>query len=219
MPENFSKDMPAHNMIEKVNIDDSAVYVNSDKSTLIRRYWDVQRKNGWTEKNIGSLMLSIYIKKASKEYNVLDRFQLVQAIDAQLHELYDAHNIEAKNSGNTIHQVHLPFIEYNYQDYITNNQKWISTGTETHHEMSHLYVIPISDNKFIEVEFSFMPNDDYNLRKFVVDVAGNEVNRIMSTFSFRYVSGNKAVSVVEDMTQPDLKYLIESNIKAPESID
>lgn len=145
------------------------------------------------------------------------KYSIFTSGNENLHNLYDKHNLEVTNNGNEQHQVHLPLISYNYQDYTANNQKWISTGTETHQQISHLYIIPINSTIYIEIEFVFMQNDDVDLRSFVLDVSENEVNRMLSTFSLRYAPGNDGAVVVEDMSQPDLKSIIESEIKKIEN--
>ena len=58
-----------------------------------------------------------------------------------------------------------------------------------------------------------MPNDNIDLRSFVLDVSENEVSRMLSTFSLRYAPGNNAAVIVEGMSQPDLKPIIESKLK------
>ncbi len=69
MPENFSRDMPAEDMKETINLDDQSVYQDHEKFTLIRRWWDFKDK-GFFGKEYGTLMMSIYLKQASETVGV-----------------------------------------------------------------------------------------------------------------------------------------------------
>ena len=43
MPENFSEDMPAANMVEKLDIEDLKKFDNPEYGNIIRRWWDIKR--------------------------------------------------------------------------------------------------------------------------------------------------------------------------------
>ena len=51
MPENFSKDMPAENMVEKLDIQDLEKFTDPEYGNIIRRWWDI-KKPGFLEKKL-----------------------------------------------------------------------------------------------------------------------------------------------------------------------
>src|SRR5690606_39085462 len=62
MPENFSKNMPAENMVEVLDIGDSKKFDNPEYGNLIRRWWDI-KKPGFFGKELGTVMMDISVQR------------------------------------------------------------------------------------------------------------------------------------------------------------
>ena len=53
MPEDFSKDMPAEDLVENLDITDLKKFDKPEYGNLIKRWWDI-REPGFFGKNLGS---------------------------------------------------------------------------------------------------------------------------------------------------------------------
>lgn len=214
MPENFSSDFPAEDMVESVDLSDYSVSQDPKDGTLIRRWWDI-KESSFFGKDSGSLMMSIYIKKKSddSDWEIRDRFGFVKIIDHALHELYDEHNRDVIAKGQSELEMLLPYIEYNYMETLVNGQRWLAYSLEKKRSMSHIQAIPITEQHYLEVDFTFLPNDNKDLREFVLDVSDSHVKPIMNTFHIEYVKDNAIKQNVEALPEPPLKALIKERLE------
>src|SRR5690625_4186503 len=105
MPEDFSRDMPADDLVERLDISDPSIFSDPDKGTLIRRWWDI-KEPGFFGKKLGTVMMNISVRKVpdnalrwlnSEAYDVTDRlsFMLMLTEDAQLKHPNNRYNVEA----------------------------------------------------------------------------------------------------------------------------
>lgn len=62
MPEDFSKEMPAENLVESLDITDLTKFGNPEYGNLIRRWWDI-KEPGFFGKNLGSVMMDISVQR------------------------------------------------------------------------------------------------------------------------------------------------------------
>lgn len=60
LPEDFSRDMPAADMVETLDIGDSKKFDNPEYGNLIRRWWDI-KEPGWFGKKLGTVMMDISV--------------------------------------------------------------------------------------------------------------------------------------------------------------
>src|SRR5690554_5814826 len=97
MLENFSKDMPAENMVEALDIDDIEKFDSPEYGNLIRRWWDI-KKPGFFGKELGTVMMDISIQRVPENYqklihgnpyDITDRLDLLLLINDKLHQRYD----------------------------------------------------------------------------------------------------------------------------------
>ncbi len=65
MPENFSRDMPAEDMVERLDMEKSEALRKDGYVTLLRRWWDL-REPGWFGKEQGTIMMSVSVRTKPK---------------------------------------------------------------------------------------------------------------------------------------------------------
>lgn len=211
MPENFSRDMPAEDMIEQVDLNDATIYEDYRNYTLIRRWWDFKDK-GFFGKAYGSLMMSLYIKKASKTLN-LTTLKPLDFIDIIVDEI-------KKNMPQDPDPLSF------YSDYFAahreawfNEQRWITyvQGHTNETQFSILYAIPITEQHYLVAEFISAPNDDIGTRGFVDQITAPFIEKIMHNFEVEYVTGNPVKQAVMDADGLTLEQLIEEKVKQLEA--
>ena len=56
MPENFSPDFPADDLVENFNLNDSSVFKKNNSVALLRRWWDF-KDNSFFSKEMGTMMI------------------------------------------------------------------------------------------------------------------------------------------------------------------
>lgn len=202
MPENFSKDLPAEPLIEKVDIENGF----SD-TPLIQRWWDIKKPGFWGG-DLGTVMMSITVfrvpenrvqKIHSKPYDPTNRLDLILLIDESLRarytdgkgnltSVYDFGGVASLSGGK---------IETAYRDSVFNQQKWTSyTGGGPSGQLIVNSVIPISHHAYIEVSFNYSPNGGVFPRYFR-DVAYNITNKIEASFHVKYADSNPVKKAVE----------------------
>lgn len=196
IPENFSKDMPADDMIERVNLSDKSLFEDATRFTLLRRWWDFKSPSFW-KPDPGTLMMSILVqdKPSGREYNTLDRADFVRLVHDRL---VDIHGEDAYQHEDAPSRVYLPFID-DYREFIFNGQRWLEhpLGGITERES---YYIPLSRDHLLLVDFTFMKGDRASDESFYPK-AKAEIERIMSSFRVTYPEGSAVAKSVED---PDI---------------
>ena len=108
MPEDFSKDMPAEDMVEHIDITDLDAFKNGEYGNIIRRWWDI-KEPGWFGKNLGTIMMNIAVLPIAdnkrhvihtKPYDIRDRVDFMFMLDDVFHQRYDQINKEIGPNGN-----------------------------------------------------------------------------------------------------------------------
>lgn len=196
IPENFSKQMPADDMIDQVNLDDAALFADPERFTLLRRWWDFKPEHFW-QSSPGTLMMSVLVQEKAQgsEYDLLDRQQFVRLLQQRL---IDVHGTDTFQYEDAPTRVYLPFVD-DYQEMVFKGQRWIMhpLGGITERES---YYIPLTQTQFLLVDFTFMKStlvsDDAYYPK-----AKHQIERIMSSFHVSYPQGSLVGKAVED---PDL---------------
>lgn len=199
IPENFSQDMPAENMIETVDLNDKAIYQDYQKFTLIRRWWDFKEK-GYFGKSYGSIMMSMYIREVPEDLskNILNPLDFIQVIMKKF-------EVSAKKNRESVY----PDFYEAYSLKTANNQQWLNYSVEKPQENIHdiNYAIQITDEKYLEVEFSFAPVAGVSVREFIDVVGRNHMRSIINSFEIDYAAGSNLPKVIEHPV--DLEKLIE----------
>ncbi len=215
IPENFSSDMPAEDMIETINLDNKNVYQDYQKFTLIRRWWDF-KEGGIFGKAYGSLMMSTYIKEVpdSLEIDNLNPIDFINIIIENIKK-------ERNENPNPL----LAFSIYNflpaYQESWFNQQRWIAYNEEQTEggQYSFLYAIPVSTRQYIVNEFIIAPNDNVDIVEFIEKFAEPFITRIMESFHIEYQPHNPAGQAVLKTGGPTLEQLINENMRLLEQSD
>lgn len=206
MPENFSRDMPAEDMIESVDLSDKSTYQEHQKFTLIRRWWDF-KNGGFFGKSFGTMMMSLYIKEASDSLNI-DTLKPLDFIDIIIE------NIEKdKSNGDQL---------YVYSDYFSayvekwySNQRWLmyAQGPLDGTQYSFLYAIPISHKQYLVAEFTSAPDTGILIRDYIDNHTAPFINKIMDSFHIEYQPNNPAGPAVMKSNGPSLEQLINEKMK------
>lgn len=213
MPENFSKDMPAENMVETLDIGDLKKFDNPEYGNLIRRWWDI-KEPGFFKKELGSVMMDISIQKIpmnnkkllhSKPYNIFDRIDFLLALDEKLDKRYA--NIKSELGANSSNpydyivdfaSIYGQQLESSFRDHIFNSQKWIGyTVTAPLDQLIVGLALPVAAETYLEVVFTYSPNQNVMPREFL-DVAYRTTRPIENSFSVTYQSGNEIKKLVEE---------------------
>ncbi len=209
MPENFSRDMPAEDMIESIDLNDKSVYRDYQKFTLIRRWWDF-KDSGFFAKEYGTLMMSLYLKEVSDKLTV-NTLKPLDFIDIIIEDI----NRNKPNSG-TID----PLMEFSdhftaYRESWRNNYRWLEyiQGHVNGDKFSLFYALPVSDRQYIVAEFISAPNAGIGIRGFLDNFTLPFTTKIMETFQIEYSPDNPAKQAVLKTDGPTLQQLIDEKVK------
>lgn len=214
MPENFSRDMPADDLVERLDISDPDIFTNPDKSTLIRRWWDI-KEPGFFGKQLGTVMMNISVRQVppntlrvldSEPYDSRDRlsFMLMLTEDARLKHPNNQYTGTVTPEGE-------PFSHYvpglatmlgdklyaTFRDEKFCGQVWTRYGVVAPEPLLIVnYVIPITLDVFLEVGFYYSNNDNVVARYFG-DVADETIHSILNTLHIQYADSNPIKDAVE----------------------
>ena len=209
MPENFSRDMPAADMIETVNLADKAVYQDAAKFTLIRRWWDF-KEGGWFGKEYGTLMMSLYVKEVpdSLTLDITDPMNFIEIIIDQInkHKTNDPMMVNSDYFGA-------------YKERWFNNQRWLNyvQGHLNGNTMTILYAVPVSQRTYIVAEFTSAPANNIGMRYFIDTFTEPFMQQIMASFKIDYVAGNPVKdAVMKANSKIPLQQLIDEKIRLME---
>ncbi len=230
LQEDFSKDMPAEPLIEKIDIRQKESLQQLDNGLILQRWWDI-KESGFFGKNIGMLMMSIGVHQApqnkkkyvhDKPYNLLNRLDLMLSLSDRFHQMYDEHNEQAISSGNEDFGYHGASLfsgfkdDYStsYRDDIIGQTKWISYGISGQNwERIVVHVLPLSRESFLEVRFTYSPEKS--------KISSREFNdfvhetRATPTFNQFQIEFSEQASDVKALVQG--KWLTETNDEVMES--
>jgi len=217
IPENFSTDMPAKDMIKSVNLWDKSVFEDYRKFTLIRRWWDFKDKGyfGFFAKGYGSVMMAIYIKQApeNSEYDILNPLEFVGTIIRNFNEI--SKNDDRQNDSEDPLTLYPNFYEA-YTIKTINSLHWFRYPVEEKVTNTFItnYAIPITPQHYIVVEFSMSANNNVSTRQFIEEHGRPHMDAIMNTFAIQFSAGSQLPSI---NSQPiDLDKLIADKFYSQE---
>lgn len=212
MPENFSKDMPAANMVEKLDIEDLKKFDNPEYGNIIRRWWDI-KKPGFFGKELGTVMMDISIQRPpankknvlnKKSFNITNRLDFMMMINEQLHHRFDQLNRETESEMPGTNAYHFGCcsllgdrIVSHYRDPIYGGQKWLgySVSAPLNQQIIGL-ALPLTKDNYIEITFTYSPNENILPREFL-DIAYRTTNPIESSLKVNYRPDNGIKNLVE----------------------
>ncbi len=207
MPENFSMDFPAEDLVESININDSKTFKNNNAVELLRRWWGF-KDNSFFAKEVGTMMMTIHVYKTEDLSEDISR--PVGFVKTLLLEMEKRSKDENKGrKGDDI-----IFFPEHYQSFIQlqyNNKNWLSSGAGTMYEKdkAFYYWIPVSQKNYLAVEFHFAPNSNISIRPFIDNYCRDMMEKIMSSFDIIYSSENTIKSKLENNSQLKLEQLIK----------
>ena len=210
MPEDFSRDMPAADIVESLDISDITKFDNPEYGNLVRRWWDI-KKPGWFGKQLGTVMMDISVQKVvsnkrnllhSRPYDIKDRMDFMLMLDDSFHQRYESLNEEMESPGRTA-AYHSSFlnmigsrIETNYREFALNQQKWIENGiVGPRSDLIIILAIPLGQEVYMEASFTLTKNDNITLRDFR-GAAFERIDRIKESFRIYYKKGNSVGDIV-----------------------
>lgn len=210
MPEDFSRDMPAADMVEFLDISDVTKFDSPEYGNLIRRWWDI-KKTGWFGKQLGTVMMDISVQRVvpnrqhlihDKPYAITDRLDFMLMLDDSFHQRYDGFN--ASSTGNILNSFHSSFaimigdeVTALQRDEIFNQQKWISYSIAApRDELIVAYAVPLSEEVYLEAAFTYSHNDNVLPLEFRRVYAFAKTQQIVESFKVDYVEGNPVSELV-----------------------
>jgi len=217
MPGNFSRDMPADDLITQVDIQSDNFVKRKGNKTLIRRWWDVKAP-GLFGKELGVVMMSISIEPLPTSHRQLidledldsrNRFDFIMLLSEHLHQKYKGINneVEGDTPGEPAY-FYSSFakigetIEAYFWDDIFNGQLWTRYGAGgPHDQLSNHYVIPVSDRAFIEVAFTFSPNQGIESPRQFLEAGRRMTDPILRSLEIEYTPNNPYRVLVEEEWQ------------------
>lgn len=206
MPENFSKDMPAEDMIEKLDITNPAAY-KDNSVTLLRRWWDFSEP-GWFAKETGTLMMSVYVRTVQGEgSDITNPLSFVTLLGRQLRQRYE------KENRDTAEEFRIQYSQYlnEFAEKQVNKNRWILHLTRILNgsQMAYHYVTPLTPAHYLEVEYVSAPAAEISLRHFIDTYSDPIIERIMNTFDVIYSNANPVVKSIESNQALQLGEMIQ----------
>jgi hypothetical protein len=205
MPEYFSKDMPAENLVESLDITNLEKFNNTEYGNLIRRWWDI-KKPGLFGKNLGTIMMDISVQRVvdnkqrrihDKAYKISDRLDFLLMINDALHQRYDEFISQTKGLSDAL-SYSIPGVAFlsgkklktECRDSIYNNQKWVAySATAPINQLIIGLVTPLTEQLYLEVVYSYSPDQNVLPMSFL-DLAYKKTSKISNTLTIAYAKDN-----------------------------
>ena len=208
MPENFSKDMPADDLIEVLNLTGEMLFKNNNSFTLLRRWWDF-KDDALFSKNVGSMMMTIHVNKTLDESKDISHpIDFIKLLMLDMNKRDKDENKGRSENEKVLFPLdyYILYVERNY-----NNQRWLRAGSaaEDESQMMFHYWIPITSRHYLTVEFNFAPNNNISMRPFIDTYCRDMFEKIMSSFDIIYSGENTIKSKLENNSQLKLDSLIK----------
>lgn len=212
MPEDFSKDMPAADMVESLDITDLKKFNDLKYGNLIRRWWDL-KEPGWFGKKLGTVMMDISVQRISENkaklfhsnpYNINDRMDFILMLDDVYHQRYDALNKTMQPDAGNQTAYNSGFVTVSgkkifslHQDFVSNNQKWVKHSIGAPNGATILVFATLLDaNTYLYVNFTYSANNNVLPRELSA-VADEKFSVVYKSFNIQYKADNPVKNIVE----------------------
>lgn len=203
MPENFSPDFPANDLVKSLDITNSDNFKKSNSVELLRRWWDF-KDDSFFAKEMGTMMMTIHVYHKNDSTEELSHpVGFVKTLLSEMEKRSKEENLG--RSGDDI-----IFFPEHYQSFIQlkyNNQSWFSSGSGTMSENDKVfyYWVPVTENHFLAVEFHFAPSTNTSFRPFIDQYCRDVFEKIMSSFDILYSSENSIKAKLKDNSHLNLE--------------
>jgi hypothetical protein len=211
MPEDFSRDMPAEDLVEQLDINNLALFNNPEYGNLIQRWWDIKHA-GFFGKKLGTVMMDISVQRVpenlkkrvhDKPYNIQDRLDFLLMIDDILHQRYGALVEEKKGAADGLAYYIMSFAtlmgkELNsaFRDKNFNEKKWTAYSVGAPFNQIVIgSVIPVSKQVYLEVVFTYSPNQNI-LPMECINIAYEKTQLVEDSLTLNYGEGSSMADIV-----------------------
>lgn len=205
MPENFSKDFPAENLVESYDL--NAVKIEQPVE-LLRRWWDYS-DDSFFKKDVGTMMMTIHLYQSrDKSKDLSNSLDFVKAIMLEM----SYRDNEENKSREVEDKVLYPVDYYSlYSERIYNNQRWLRAGSGNENESQVVFHFwkALSEKEYMLVDFHFAPNNRISMRRFIDEYCRDMMEKIMSTFDVIYSEENTIKAKLEANSHLKLEKLVE----------
>ncbi|HRH77551.1 MAG TPA: hypothetical protein PK129_09420 [Cellvibrionaceae bacterium] len=209
MAEDFSKDMPAAPLVEKVTIDMLQELKSlGDRFVVGRRWWDV-RPPGWFKKTWGSIQMTAVIGAAIDKQGARLNFCNFSQVDflrfyrEALIERWRHHNEELSPESKLQFGVEIPsffgaigqrFVPHYLYKKTHGNIPLLETAAGYSGVINYYFSVPVADGIYLELEFVGAPSVDVSAYVFH-DLALNKINAIKDSIFLTPINvGNCMIS-------------------------
>ena len=212
MPENFSKDMPAADMVETLDINDLTKFDNPEYGNIIRRWWDI-KKPGFFGKQLGTVMINISVQRVpennqkiykSEAFDITNKLDYLFMLYEKQHQRYESLNQEMGLSTDGMPPYYYSFSSLingefspSFYDFTVNQQRWIGHGlTGPANQLIHNVTTPLSKHTYLEVLYIYSPNDDIPGREFSNLAREQVIDPVKNSLYIRYKDQNPIATLV-----------------------
>ena len=212
MPEDFSKDMPAGDMVEVLGISDLSRFDDPQYGNLIRRWWDI-KEPGWFGKALGTVMFDLSVQRNfsntqhlvhQRPYDTSDRLDFMMMLHDSYMQRYEPLNEALEEDAGLDISYYSSFavmigdeVAALQRDAIFNQQKWTTYSIAAPRgELIVIYAIPLTINVYLEASLTYSHNDNVSPLEFRRGQAFRKFEPMVESFKLDYVSKNSLKEVV-----------------------
>ncbi|ARU28747.1 hypothetical protein [Cellvibrio sp. PSBB006] len=212
MPEDFSKDMPADDMVETLDISDFSKFDNPEYGNLVRRWWDI-KEPGWFGKELGTVMFDLSVQRSfsntqhlvhQRPYEISNRLDFMMMLHDSFMQRYEPLNEAIEEDAGLDISYHSSFavmigdeVAALQRDAIFNQQKWTAYSIAAPRgELIVVYAIPVTENVYLEASLTYSHNDNVPPLEFRRGHAFSKFEPMVESFKLDYVSNNPLENVV-----------------------
>ena len=212
MPEDFSKDMPAGDMVEVLGISDLSRFDDPQYGNLIRRWWDI-KEPGWFGKALGTVMFDLSVQRNfsntqhlvhQRPYDTSDRLDFMMMLHDSYMQRYEPLNEALEEDAGLDISYYSSFavmigdeVAALQRDAIFNQQKWTAYSIAAPRgELIVIYVIPLTTSVYLEASLTYSHNDNVSPLEFRRGQAFRKFEPMVESFKLDYVSKNSLKEVV-----------------------
>ena len=212
MPEDFSKDMPAGDMVEVLGISDLSRFDDPQYGNLIRRWWDI-KEPGWFGKALGTVMFDLSVQRNfsntqhlvhQRPYDTSDRLDFMMMLHDSYMQRYEPLNEALEEDAGLDISYYSSFavmigdeVAALQRDAIFNQQKWTAYSIAAPRgELIVIYAIPLTINVYLEASLTYSHNDNVSPLEFRRGQAFRKFEPMVESFKLDYVSKNSLKEVV-----------------------
>lgn len=204
MPENFSLDFPADDLVDQVDENDSRLYEKYGNTLLLRRWWDFFEPTFFSKKEVGTIMMSITVHKSKVEYK--SRFELLTVLLKRMEEVHGEFNKTVQPDS----QIFYPDSYSAIFEDVYNQQRWLSynlvRGDDTN--FTRTYVMPLNSQYYTEISFEMGISPMLTIKNFFTTYGKDLVENIMNSTHMKYEDTGLAKTLGVDASSQNLSAVL-----------